>query len=284
VGLTVLVLPEPSTLEGRAGLDAILANPGRALVAFDYDGTLSPIVDDPGSARPEPEVIEGLAALSKLVEMVAVVTGRPARLAVDLAGFGRAPGLEQLVVVGHYGMERWDACSGELRTVVPPPGIDTVRRALPDLLESLDLDDAEIEDKGLSLAVHVRRLDDSDEALDQIEKPLTDLAESAGLVAEPGRMVVEIRPPGMDKGMALRSLVREVQATSVMFVGDDLGDLAAFAEVRRLRAEGIAGLLVCSASAEVTELAAEADLVVQGPPGVSALVADLVDALSGVHA
>jgi trehalose 6-phosphate phosphatase len=277
------VLPEPHTSQGRDGLAAVLADPGRTLVAFDYDGTLSPIVDDPTQATPEPEVIEGLADLSRLVEMVAVITGRPARLAVDLAGFASIPGLENLVVVGHYGMERWDACSGELRTVEPPPGVARVRRELPELLGSLDLDDADIEDKGLSVAVHVRRMDDADEAFDQLEEPLADLAESAGLVAEPGRMVVELRPPGMDKGVALRNLVREVQAKAVMFVGDDLGDLAAFAEVRRLRERGIPGLLVCSGSAEVTDLAAQADLIVDGPAGVSALVADLVDALTGVH-
>jgi trehalose 6-phosphate phosphatase len=87
----------------------------------------------------------------------------------------------------------------------------------------------------------------------------------------------------MDKGRALRELVRETQVTRVMFVGDDLGDLAAFDEVDKLRKEGIPGLLVCSGSAEVEELAARADIVVDGPRGVSELVGDLVDALTGVQ-
>jgi trehalose 6-phosphate phosphatase len=162
--------------------------------------------------------------------------------------------------------------------------VETVRRELPQVLESLDLGDAEIEDKGLSVAVHVRRLDDPATAFGRLAAPLADLAEAAGLIAEPGRKVVELRPPGMDKGLALRDLVREIRATAVMFVGDDLGDRTAFAEVRRLRAQGVAGLLVCSASAEVTELAAEADVVVDGPSGVTALVEALVEALGGVHA
>lgn len=280
---TGAVLPPPRTPEGLEGLDAILAHPDKTLVAFDYDGTLSPIVDDPSLAHPEPEIIEGLAQLSGCVDLVAVITGRPAQLAVDLAGLASTPGLQDLVVIGHYGMERWDACSGELGTVEAPPGVAIVKAKLPDLLLSLGLQDAEIEDKGLSVAVHVRTMGDSDEAFESMVQPLQQLAESAGLVAEPGRKVVELRPPGMDKGRALRDLVRETRVTAVMFVGDDLGDLAAFDAVDQLREEGIHGLLVCSGSAEVEALAARADIVVDGPSGVSALVADLVDALSGIH-
>lgn len=271
---------EPTTPQGRDGLAAILADPAHALVAFDYDGTLAPIVDDPKSAFAEPDIAVRLAALSRQVGRVAVVTGRPARLAADLGGFDQAPGLESLVVLGHYGMERWDAATKQLLSTPAPPGVERVRRELPALLMSLGLEAADIEDKGMSLAVHVRRLGDAEDAFARMEGPLASLADSAGLVSEPGRLVVELRPPGMDKGQALRGLVHEGQAKAVAFVGDDLGDLAAFDEVRRLRDEGVAGLLVCSGSAEVTRLAERADLVVNGPPGVSALVAELVEALS----
>jgi trehalose 6-phosphate phosphatase len=65
-----------------------------------------------------------------------------------------------------------------------------------------------------------------------------------------------------------------------MYVGDDLGDLAAFGAVRALRATGIPGLTVCSSSAEVSALAAEADLVVDGPDGVVALLNAIADKLS----
>lgn len=277
------MLPQPRSRAGVEGLDAILAHPGQTLVAFDYDGTLSPIVDDPSRAHPEPEAIESLAKLSGHVDLVAVITGRPAQLAVDLAGFAHTPGLEDLVVIGHYGMERWDACSGELGTVQPPPGVAIARAELPQLLASLGMADAEIEDKGLSVAVHVRNLPDPDRAFETMAEPLRDLAASAGLVAEPGRKVVELRPPGMDKGRALRELVHQTQVSSVMFVGDDLGDLAAFDAVDELRAGGIRGLLVCSGSSEVEELAARADLVVDGPRGVTELVGELVDALDGIH-
>ena len=87
-----------------------------------------------------------------------------------------------------------------------------------------------------ALAVHTRRAADPGSALAALRGPLGDLAERLGLAAEPGRMVIELRPPGMDKGAALRRLARERAAAAVLFCGDDLGDLPAFAAVRVMRA------------------------------------------------
>jgi trehalose 6-phosphate phosphatase len=270
---------EPRTDAGRTGLDALLATPDRALIAFDYDGTLAGIVDDPMEARPDDGIVDRLGKLSSRVRLVAVVTGRPAQQAVDLGGFDSAPGLERLVVLGHYGLERWDAASSSLHTVDPPEGLERVRATLPDLLASLDLQDADVEDKGLSVAVHVRRLADPAGAFSAMEGPLRELAGASGLAAEPGRFVVELRPPGMDKGQALRTLADEVEAQTVVFTGDDLGDLPAFDEVARMRGQGSSGLLVCSGSDEVTALAEKADLVVDGPEGVAGFIDELVSAL-----
>jgi trehalose 6-phosphate phosphatase len=90
-------------------------------------------------------------------------------------------------------------------------------------------------------------------------------------------MVLELRPPGMDKGHALSLFLAERSARSVMFAGDDLGDLAAFEAVR---ASGRPGVTVCSGSAEVTELAERADIVVDGPDGVVALLEELTSAFT----
>ena len=65
-----------------------------------------------------------------------------------------------------------------------------------------------------------------------------------------------------------------------MYCGDDLGDRPAFQAVPDLRGRGIPGLVVCSGSAEVTALAELADLVVDGPGGVVALLGSLADAMS----
>ncbi|MFE0418953.1 trehalose-phosphatase [Streptomyces tendae] len=275
-------LPTPATVAGREGLDALLARPGRAVVALDFDGTLAPIVPDPDRARAHPDAVPALAALAPKVASIAVITGRPAEVAVHHGGFAGVPGLDRLVVLGHYGAERWDAATGTLTTPEPHPGVAAVRAELPGLLErsGTAAQGTWTEDKGHAVAVHTRRAPDPQAAFDALRAPLADLASRHGLIVEPGRMVLELRPPGMDKGAALRAHAHSLDAASVLFAGDDLGDLPAYAAVDTLRAEGTPGLLVCSGSDEVTELRKRADVEVPGPAGVVALLAALAHRLA----
>ena len=276
---------EPTTPAGTAGLTALLKDPARAVAAFDFDGTLAPIVPDPDRARAHPGVLHALGRLAPRLAAVAVVTGRPAATAVRLAGFAGAPGLEHLTVLGHYGLERWDAATGALRAPAEHPGITALRAELPALLASAPAG-TWLEDKGHALAVHTRRAADPDTALAALDAPLRAAAARHGLAVEPGRMVLELRPPGMDKGVALTAFLRERDAETVLFAGDDLGDVAAYDAVDALRAaEGVDALLVCSAPTTgeppVRALADRADLIVPGPEGVVALLEALADALDG---
>lgn len=268
-----LQLPRPSTPEGEAGLTAIVRDPGRALIALDYDGTLAPIVDVPSQARPHPAALPALRRLAAGVGTLAIITGRPAPAAVELGGFGDIPGL---IVIGHHGWERWEA--GVLTSPPSPPGVEVARDRLPKILAGAP-DGTWVEDKGHALVVHTRRTADPEQALRMLAAPLADLAAETGLTSAPGRMVIEVRPLGIDKGTGLTDLAIERDAASVLFAGDDLGDLPAFAAVRALRASGRQGVTVASASGEVTALAEAADLVVDGPDGVSALLVALADAL-----
>ncbi|WP_316741866.1 trehalose-phosphatase [Streptomyces sp. MK7] len=269
-------LPTPVTRAGCDGLAALIAHPEKAVIALDFDGTLAPIVADPDQARAHPEAVPALAALAPKLAAVAVVTGRPAGVAVRYGGFAGVPGLEHLVVLGHYGAERWEAATGTLTAPAPHPGVAAVRAELPGFLDRIGAwRGTWIEEKGRSLAVHTRRADDPQAAYDLLCEPLTELAARHGLIVEPGRMVLELRPPGMDKGVALSDYVRGLGATSVLYAGDDLGDLPAFAAIENLRSDGVPGVLVCSGSTEVTELSDRADLVVEGPAGVVALLRTL---------
>ena len=274
-------LPEPVTAAGRDGLAALLADPVGAVLAFDFDGTLSPIVPDPAQARAHPDAAAALAALAPLVASVLVLTGRPAALAVEYGGFAQVPGL---VVLGQYGVERWDAGSSGVRAPEPHPGVAALRPLLPAWLERTGARPGTwVEDKGRALAVHTRRTDAPEEALDLLREPLAGLAADHGLLVEPGRLVLELRPPGVDKGAALTAFLRERGARSVLYAGDDLGDLAAFAAVEKLRTEGVPGLLVCSAAVgdpPVREIADRADVVVPGPAGVVALAEALAERFS----
>ncbi|MFF0224898.1 trehalose-phosphatase [Streptomyces sp. NPDC004629] len=273
-------LPTPVTQAGRDGLAALIARPRTAVIGLDFDGTLAPIVADPEQARAHPDAVPALAALAPKVASIAVVTGRPAGVAVRYGGFAGVPGLEHLVVLGHYGAERWDAVSGTVSAPAPHPGVAAVRAELPGFLDRIGAwRGTWIEEKGRAVAVHTRRAEDPQAAFEALRGPLAELATRHGLIVEPGRLVLELRPPGMDKGVALLEYVREIGAESVVYGGDDLGDLPAFAAVDKLRSDGVPGLLVCSGSSEVTELAARADLVVDGPAGVVRLLRALADQL-----
>ena len=253
-------LPTPQTPEGAAALAAVIAEPNRALVAVDYDGTLAPIVDRPEDAIAHPGAVAALGALTGVVGQVAIVTGRPSAEAVRLGGLADIPGL---VVLGHYGLERWSA--GRVETPHTHPGVTVARRGVAELVAEGPPGLA-LEDKGHSVALHTRRAADPAGALTAVRPRIDQLANETGLIVAPGRFVLELRPPGTDKGNALRTLVAESRPSSVVFIGDDEGDLSA---VAALRAMDVVGMVVCSDSAESPpRLRQQADLVVAGPDGV----------------
>ena len=260
-----------------AEVDAVVSDPTGTLLALDFDGTLAHVVDDPTTAFAHEHAVDALARLGPLIGQVAIITGRPVRQALELGGFADRPGLESLVISGQYGAERWDAATGETHTPEPPAAVRQLAERLPQWLTEHGADHVRVEDKGLAVAVHTRGIDD--EVLDRLAEPLAALAAEYGLSVEPGRQVVELRANETDKGMVLERLVEEVSARHVVFAGDDLGDLPAFDAVDRLRARGLTGLLVCSASDEQDVLVARSDLVLDGPDAVAVWLGGLADAL-----
>jgi trehalose 6-phosphate phosphatase len=252
---------------------ALVAVASSTVVGLDYDGTLAPIVDDPEIAHIHPDAPEVLIALADVVRAVAVITGRPARKALALGGLdevGQEVGDRgrELFVFGQYGYERWSSTQRRVVSPRPPHGLSGFLRELPRVLRDADAADAFVEDKGLAIAAHTRRLDDPAAAFDRLLPRLNELAQRHGMVVEPGRNVIEVRSPGTDKGTVVRNLATEVDAGGFLFAGDDLGDVEAFEAVADLREQGIPTLLVCSASQEESTLLELADVVVPGPDGV----------------
>ena len=274
-------LPDSLSAAGGQALQAIINSPSDTLFATDFDGTLAPIVEDPAQASADPRAVAALGRLGQYVGTVAVITGRAARTAVELGGFREIAGLSSMIVLGQYGVERWNAVDDEYLLPPEPPQVSEMAEELPEILDSLGLAGAKIEDKGRAIAVHTRLLPDPEAAVVKLEVPLRELAARHGLVLEPGKKVWEIRAPGMDKGVALRSIVDETGARQVIFAGDDLGDLSAFRAVRDLSSAGVAGFLVCSASTEEDALTELSDVVVDGPPGLAAWLTDLAERLAG---
>ena len=264
---------EFTTTQGEQQYAEVVRAADSLVVGLDFDGTLSPIVDDPESAHIHEDAPALLVDLARHVRAVAVVTGRPARQVLALGGLdeiGDAMGEDgrELFVFGQYGNERWSSFNRRVVSPRPPQGLATFLRDLPRLLRRQDAEDAYVEMKGLAVAVHTRRLEDPAAAFDRLLPVLTDAAKAHDLMVEPGRNVVEIRSPGMHKGTAIEVLAEEQDAGAFVFVGDDLGDIDAFNAVLGLRRKGLPTLLVCSGSDEEGSLAELADAVVPGPDGV----------------
>jgi trehalose 6-phosphate phosphatase len=234
-------------------LDLIRADPGRAGVLLDFDGTLAHIVDDPAAARPVDGASELLAELAGTYRLVAVISGRP-------VSFLQALLPPVVLLSGLYGLEV--ARGGER---VDHPLAGAWREVIEDvtlLARARGPEGMRVEPKGLSLTLHYRTRPDLEELVQEWARRQ---AARSGLVARPAKMSVELHPPiEADKGTAVEQLAAGLKA--VCFLGDDVGDLPAFSALGRLAERGAAVLRVAVGGPECPEqLAAQADAVVEGP-------------------
>jgi trehalose 6-phosphate phosphatase len=245
--------------------------PNESLFSLDYDGTLAPIVSRPEDARPVAGAPEVLAALASSGASIAVVTGRDAAELLQISGFAKIP---RLKVHGLYGAQRW--CDGSTDSERVPESWDEVQSSLGTIISpSTGL---WVEDKRLSLVVHARGLDNPSAALAEVRPAIEASVGRLGWEVHSGRAVLEIRISGFDKGRALRHLVDEVGASAVLVAGDDLGDLVAFRAANALRSERRALWTVGVASDEAPGVAQGADLSVESPDDIVALLADIARA------
>jgi trehalose 6-phosphate phosphatase len=239
----------------------LAARADEVAICLDFDGTIAPIVDDPDAARPLPGIVELLGPLANRYAAVALVSGRPATY---LAVHAAAPGVRYL---GMYGLE--EIVEGRVQV---DPRLEAARPAVVAAAEDLarspavTASGAHLEDKRYAVAVHTRRVPDPQRWAGPVGEAAAEVAAGHGLEVVPGKMVWELRPPvPSDKGDAVRQVAAASGATALVVVGDDRGDLPAFAAVTAL---GDDGLRVAVASAEAPpELLDLADLVVDGPEG-----------------
>jgi len=270
------------TPEGQQRYDGVVAAAANTVIGLDFDGVLSPIVADPAAAVIHPDGARTLVELAPLVRAIAVITGRPARQAVQLGGLDQVadalPGGAQLFVLGQYGSERWDSTSREFTSPPPPDGLSGFLDELPSLLLESEAGEAFVEHKAIAVSVHTRRLPHPQAALDRLLPVVFEAAARHGLGVEPGKFVVEVRDTGTHKGEAVRAIRDELRADGFVFAGDDSGDIEAFKAVADLREQGAPGLLIFSGSQEeqaLVELSDLADIIVDGPGGVLALLRQL---------
>ena len=239
-------------------------DPGRTGVFCDFDGTLSPIVADPSAAVPLAGAAETLDRLTEVYRLVAVVSGRPVAFLV-----GRLP--STVLLSGLYGLETVragthveDPAAGRWRDVVAT----AASRCAADVPDGVV-----VEPKGLSLTIHYRRVPDREPAVEALAAAV---AADTGLVVRTARRSIELHPPvDADKGTVINTLAEGLDAAC--YLGDDLGDLAAFAALDQLAVRGVATVRVAVRSDEAPpELLEAADVVVDGPRGALALLRTLL--------
>ncbi|CAN5537492.1 trehalose-phosphatase [soil metagenome] len=230
------------------------------MLLFDFDGTLSPIVESPADARPVAGAVGLLEQLADRYRTVGAVSGRP-------VGFLASQLPSSLVLSGLYGLESMVDGTAEARTGVEhwrPIVADAVARA-----QAADVEGVVVEPKGFSVTIHFRTNPRSAAAVTRLA---AEIAAATGLEARPAKMSIELHPPvESDKGLVVRELTDG--ARSVLYVGDDLGDLPAFAALADLRAEGLATVAVAVETPELPdEVRGAVDALVDGPTGVVELL------------
>lgn len=187
----------------RAVLRKFLSN--STLMAFDYDGTLAPIVDDPGRAEMRPRTRELLRQLAKRYS-VAVITGRRRLEAMRLL-----EGIPLLEVVGNHGAEG--------REIMPDHIVRRVADWRCELEKPLEaMAGVVLEDKIYSLSIHYRQSHDKDIA----SRIMNATGNLQGARRIGGKFVLNIVPiEARHKGSILQSLCERFQTRGSIFVGDD---------------------------------------------------------------
>ncbi|HUN79561.1 MAG TPA: trehalose-phosphatase [Solirubrobacteraceae bacterium] len=262
-------------------LAPLRSDPSHAAVLLDIDGTLAPIVRHADDAHVPEATRTLLIEVAKRYALVACISGRRATTARQIVAIG------SIAYVGNHGGELLRA--GATQPEVDPElaaWAERVRvfaaRAYTPELQRLRV---RSEDKRAIAAFHWRGAPD-ESAAEAAVAELATRARDEGLAVHWGRKVLEVRPPvALDKGIGVRALLDGQPAPAAarfqaaLYVGDDATDVDAFGALRALVADGLLAHAVCVAvdSEEAPpELGEQADLAIDGPGGVRALLEALL--------
>ncbi len=194
---------------------------------LDIDGTLAELAAKPGAVRIDADLAGALPKLARDLDgALALVTGRAITSADQLL-----PGLK-LPMAGQHGCERRDA-DGTIHLYAPVKATQAKLRKLlrglakrhPDLL---------LEDKGATLALHYRS---TPQLASHVHRTLRrSIARDEGYRLQRGKLLLEVRPEGRDKGTAIHDFMAETPFAGrvPVFVGDDRTDEHGFEMVERL--------------------------------------------------
>ena len=209
-----------SALEHLESFSQIL-NGERVGLFTDFDGTLTPIFDDPRETVLESGIRETLGVLSERLEMVAVVSGR------EVGHLRGVVGLGAITYVGNHGLAVLEAGSK-----ISEPRAETVADLEEDVgveIAELGVDGLYVEGKGPVVAVHYRNAPEPDLARSLVLAMMRPFAEARGLRVKEGKMVVELAPDvDVNKGTVVEELARGAELSGAVVLGDDVTDCDAF--------------------------------------------------------
>ena len=246
-------------------------------LAFDIDGTLSPIVSTPGEAR----LYSGVADLLEQARErdgvhIAIMTGRGIEDGAAMVG------IDGLTYIGTHGLEWSDGLPSLHPVQLAPGALDYIEPGtyLLALVEQhlADLPGVIVQRKRVGGSLHYRLSPHPEETRRKLFALLEERARQLHMSLSEGKLVVEVRPPlAIDKGTALRSFAERFAAQGLVFAGDDRTDLDAVLEIARLRRAGLSALAVVVRHHDtLPDLLSHADIVVEGVPGMTDLLRQIV--------
>jgi trehalose 6-phosphate phosphatase len=200
---------------------------------LDLDGTLLELADDPGGVRVDATVFELISAWHRRTAgAVALITGRAiADIDTLLDGL-------RLPVAGQHGTERRDAAGRITHHAFPAERLEWARARLDEGLAGRS--GLLLEHKGLSLALHYRRAPRLGGYAHRLMRSVASHV-GAQFCVQPGKRIVELKPAGKDKGVAVLEFMAEepFRGRTAVFVGDDFTDEFGFTTVNRLGGHSI---------------------------------------------
>ena len=239
----------------------------------DIDGTLSPIVANPGDARISPRCQELLRALMAEGVVVALITGRPLETA------RRMTGLDGAVYAANHGLSLWidghDETSQAVREYM------AVAQRIFEETSDIAADGVFVEVSGPNLAFHYRQARDERAAKDTIISCIRASNAAATYRMREGRKIIELRPPlDIDKGTAVTDLAGRLEIAALICLGDDQTDMDMFMAAAQLRANGLPAATIAVHSEEAApQLLASADYSLRGVAGVEVFLDQFLTAL-----
>ncbi|HYA99758.1 MAG TPA: trehalose-phosphatase [Ktedonobacteraceae bacterium] len=258
-------------------LAAVLAHRPLGL-AFDIDGTLSPIAPTPDEASIYPGVLSLLEQAKKYAH-IAILTGR------SIDDGAAMLNLDGLTYIGTHGLEWSDGLPGRHPVEIMPEALAYYEpgKYLLDLVEQhlSALPGVIVQRKRIGGTIHYRLAPDPIETREKILSLLGQPAQQVHMNLSEGKLAIEIRVPlPVHKGWALRTFLERHHLKAIVFAGDDRTDLDAVKQINRMRAEGIAALsIVVQHHDTLPELLAQADIVVQEVPGMVEIFREMVTIL-----